>query len=1022
MNNKSETTAEQKKAKKDVSLSRRELLIGAAATAATFSLSQSTEASESKQQNWLSPRSLQQGDKKQARTILSVCLSCNSRCGVKATVEGGVLKEISGNPYHPYNHMVTPEEYSTPIEQALSKPSPVCGKAHDCTGSVYDPYRITQPLKRCGSRGEGKFEPINWDQLIQEVCEGGKLFTHLGEKRHVPGLAELASDEPVAADAPELGSVRNSFVFMTGRLQTGRKAIINRFVKDAMGSINRVGHTDICGIGFRMGNFAMSEKKQWEFKANPWESEYILVFGANIYEALQPGINTYGAAIAKRLADGKLQVVIVDPRAQNASVHANDWLPVKPGQDGALAMGMLRWIIDNNAFNREYLEAPCPSAAEKIDHCCYANATHLVIVAPDSERHHTFLRQKDIASTGSKNKDECYMVFDPVTKQPVPFDSLDSAVLERELSVTLRDGEKVLVKTSFQLLREAVMVNTMEEYAGFCGIPAEKITRTARAFSSHGTKAAVCQYHGAGNYPGGTYAAYAVSLLNVMTGSIEVRSGYLSSGGKAVAWNKGVYDLKTFPGRRKASGTPISRAKTVYEKSSEYQFKKEQTGTGYPAQRPWFSFTKGGLSVETMNGIDAAYPYQCKVLFHYFYNPVYSTPGGYRYKKTLADTQRVPLYVSIDTTVNESNIFADYIVPDVTWAEGHYGWIHPHAPACRFTALRTPIIEPLTGRNKEGNPFCLETFLIDLALRMNLAGFGENVIKDNSGKLYPLLKAEDFYLRGFVNIVANAKLPDASISEQQFVEDNYPVAKFKNILPEAQWKPLCHALARGGIFPPYQDQFLGERFNRGIKRAVLFNEEMAAARNSLTGQRYSGTVFYQPPADSTGEALEVQDRDFPFQIVTHKMNVHTQSRTINHRAALEIFPENHIVMHLDDARTIGIKDGGQVQLISRSMPQGITGKVRTTKNIRTGCLAISFHYGHIYHGASQIEVRNGESVFLGGSKVISGNFLIPDPRRGKGLNSNDVSRLDHHLDNLPLIDIQAGIPDFSSTRVRVIPA
>lgn len=1012
---KSRKERKQKSALEGVKLSRRELLTATAATATGLLITDTIKAAETETKS-----KRQANTDNDTRRVMSVCLACNARCGVRALVKDGKLQEISGNPFHPYNSLGNPLPYTAPLKEGLEKPNPVCGKAHDAICAVYDPYRILKPLKRAGKRGEGKFEPIEWDQLIREIAEGGKLFAHLGEDRKLPGLKDLDSDAPIDPNAPELGPVRNGFIFMTGRLQTGRKAIIDRFVKNAMGSINRIGHTDICGIGFRMGNFALTEQKQVEIKADPWEAEYILVFGANIYEALQPGINTYGAAMAKRHAQGKLKFVIVDPRAQNASVHADDWLPVKPGQDGALAMGMLRWIIENRAYNRRYLEAPSPAAAEKLGHGCYANATHLVIIDPEDPRHHTFLRQKDLMPKGQEKPDNRFMVIHK-EKGVVPYDSVESAMLDNDTTVTLATGKQVRVKTAFGLLRQEVMSHSMEEYASLCGIPAEKIASTAKDFTSHGEKAAVCQYHGAGNYAGGTYAAYAVALLSIMTGSIEMRGGYLTSGGKFAAWSKGIYDLKNFPGKRKPGGVRISREKAVYEKSSEYRMKKAKTGSGYPARRPWFAFTKGGLSVESMNGIDTGYPYGCKILFHYFYNPVFSTPGGSRYRQTLADPQKVPLYVSIDTTINESNIFADYIVPDLSWAEGHYGWIHPHAPTCRFTALRTPLIEPLTGMTADRRPYCLETFFIDLATHIGLPGFGEQAIPDKNGTVLPMKRAEDFYLRGFANIAFNAGLPAADPDEQAFVEENYPVARFREILSEDEWKRVCKALARGGIFARNQDQFKGKMFKRGVKRVVLFNEQMAQARNSLTGERYSGTVRYQAPTDSSGRIIAETDSEYPFQIITYKMNVHTQSRTVNHPAAMQIFPENHVIIHEEDASRLGIKDGQQVRVVSRSSSKGIVGRVKVSRLIRKGCTAISFHYGHTCHGAGQIEIKNGSSVFLGGSKVVSGNTLIPDPKRGKGLNFNEIARLDHSLDGLPLVDVQAGIPDFSSTRVRILP-
>lgn len=954
------------------------------------------------------------------QVVHSVCLGCNARCGNRSVVKNGRLETYSGNPYHPYNHLGDPVDYATPVAETLALPSPVCAKAHDAPNYVYNPYRILKPLKRMGPRGSGRFEPIEWERLIEEIAGGGRLFAHLGEERHIAGLKELDSDEPIDPAAPELGPKRNGFVFMTGRLQAGRKQIIDRFVKDAMGSKNRIGHTDICGLGFRMGNFALTDKEQWELKADPWGAEYILVFGANIYEALQPGVNTYGAAVAGRSSEGKVKFVIVDPRAQHASVHAEDWIAVKPGQDGALAMGLIRWLLENDRYNKAYLVAPNPAAALQKGHVCYSNATHLVIDDATHPRDRKFLRIADLDPAAALESGRAWVILSAADHSPVAFDQVGEALLDEAVTVRGAGGVGIKVKTAFRLMREGVMAHDLDQYAELAGVPKAQIEKTARDFSAHGTRAAVCQYHGAGNYVSGTYAAYAVAMLNALIGSVEAKGGFMSAGGAAASWKKGCYDLRNFPGRRRPAGVAISREKAVYEKSTEYRRKVKETGSGYPARRPWFAFTKGGLSVETLSGIDQRYPYRCRVLFHYFYNPVYSTPGGYRYKETLKDHDKVPLYVSIDTNVNESNIFADYIVPDVTYAEGHYGWLNPHAPALRFTGIRTPCIEPLTGKTADNRCFCLETFLIDLAEKMALPGFGANAIPGRNGRLHPLHRAEDFYLRGFANIAWQAKVPPAAPAEIAFVEKNYPVARFKDILPSREWRTTCYTLARGGVFGKYEEVFAGGRFKYAVKRVLLYNEDLAAARNSLTGEFFPGTLTYIPPMDSAGEIIAAKDRDYPFAVITHKMNVHAQSRTISHLWAMEIFPENFVVMNAADAGRYGLKDGDQVRLISRSNSKGITGRLRLTKLIRGGCISVSNHYGHAQHGASSLTVKNGAEVFMGGRQVMDKDELIADPRRGTGLNTNMISRLDENLANTPLVDLTGGIPDFSSTRVKIV--
>lgn len=1003
---------------------RRTFLKGAvAATAGIAALGGKLPKADAKN-DWKNPRELQKAALSQldegVRITHSVCLGCNARCGNRIVVKDGILESISGNPYNPYNTMGDPIEYTTPVSKTLGLPSPVCGKAIDAPNYVYNPYRLLKPLKRAGKRGEGKFEPIEWDQLIREIADGGKLFEHIGEEHNIEGLKALDSDEPIDPSDSGFGPKRNGFILVTGRLQTGRKELIDRFVKSSMGSINRIGHTDICGLGFRMGNFAFTDKKEVELKADPWEAEYILVFGANIYEALQPGINTYGAAVAKRSSEGKIKFAIVDPRAQNASTHAEDWVPIKPGQDGAFAMGMMRWLIENEAYDKEFLMAPNLDAASAKEYSCYVNATHLVIDDPNHPHNGKFLRLSDLVPRDDEKANETFIVLSTRDGSPVAYDRVQEAILDRATRVKDASGKEIKVKTSFRLMKEGVMEHALDDYARLADVPKKTIEKIAKDFSSYGRKAAVCQYHGAGNYVNGTYAAYAVAALNAMVGSVEGKGGYMSSGGGAAKWDQGIYDLKKFPGSRKTHGVKISREGASYEKSAEYKKKKDQTGNGYPSKRPWFKFTKGGLSVESMSGIDEKYPYQCKVLFTYFYNPVYSTPGGYRYQDTLQSIEKVPLHVSIDTGINESNLYADYIVPDVTYLEGHYGWLSPHAPALRFTGLRTPALEPLTGKTKAGLPFSLETFLIDLAKKMNLPGFGEKAIPGKDGTLYPLHRAEDFYLRGFANIAENAKVPNASIEELKFVEQNYIVSRFKDIITESEWGKTSYVLARGGFFTKYEDAFEGLKFKQGVKRVVLYNEDLATAINTISGQRFHGTLKYLPPMDSADNIIEEKDKEYSFYVITHKMNVHTQSRTNAHRWAMEIFPENFVVINENDALNLGIKSGDSVRLISRSNQTGITGKVQVSKLIRPGCVGVSFHYGHTQLGASKLQITGGEKVFLGGKNVMDGNFMIPNAKLGAGLNPNMVTRLDENLNNTPMVDLVGGIPDFSSTRVKIL--
>lgn len=223
-----------------------------------------------------------------------------------------------------------------------------------------------------------------------------------------------------------------------------------------------------------------------------------------------------------------------------------------------------------------------------------------------------------------------------------------------------------------------------------------------------------------------------------------------------------------------------------------------------------------------------------------------------------------------------------------------------------------------------------------------------------------------------------------------------------------------------GVFRKYDEGFDGDMFKYGLKHALIYNEALAGAKNSLTGQRFPGSPKYFPDLDSAGNSLQEQDKEYPFYVISYKTSLHTQSRSLWHASTMELYPENFILMNGDDAKRLKLKSGEEVRMFSRNNREGVKGKVQITQTVRPGCIAVSFHYGHTQFGGSELNVRNAEAVFLGGASVANGDRLIPDLRYRAGVNSNMLSRLDPNLSNTPLVDLVAGIPDFSNTRVKVV--
>ena len=82
----------------------------------------------------------------------SVCPhDCPSACSLEVTVEDGRLATVTGRE-HPFTQGV------------------ICGKVREYAERVHSPLRILRPLRRAGAKGEGRFEPIGWDEAIGETA------------------------------------------------------------------------------------------------------------------------------------------------------------------------------------------------------------------------------------------------------------------------------------------------------------------------------------------------------------------------------------------------------------------------------------------------------------------------------------------------------------------------------------------------------------------------------------------------------------------------------------------------------------------------------------------------------------------------------------------------------------------------------------------------------------------------------------------------------------------------------------
>jgi tetrathionate reductase subunit A len=195
------------------------------------------------------------------------------------------------------------------------------------------PYRITQPLKRVGKRGEGKWEPISYEQLISEITEGGDLFGE-GEVEGLRSIRDIKT--PLDPNNPEYGPKANQLL-VTNAGNEGRDDILKRFAFNSYGTRNFGHHGSYCSYAFRAGSGAIMNDldKFSHLKPDFNNAEFILFIGMSPAQAGNP-FKRQARQLAEARTNGKLSYTIVTPSlpAGSSSLAAgdrNNWLPIKPG-------------------------------------------------------------------------------------------------------------------------------------------------------------------------------------------------------------------------------------------------------------------------------------------------------------------------------------------------------------------------------------------------------------------------------------------------------------------------------------------------------------------------------------------------------------------------------------------------------------------------------------------------------------------------------------------------------------------
>ncbi|OXJ14058.1 molybdopterin oxidoreductase family protein [Burkholderia sp. AU6039] len=620
----------------------------------------------------------------QAEIKTTTCYMCACRCGIRVHLRDGEVRYIDGNPAHPLNQGV------------------ICAKGSSGIMKQYSPARLTQPLMRKpgAERGDAQFEPVSWEVAFDVL-----------EKR----LAHLRATDP------------KRFALFTGRDQM--QALTGLFAKQ-FGTPNYAAHGGFCSANMAAGMIYTIGGSFWEFGGPDLDNAKLFFM---IGTAEDHHSNPLKIALGKfKRAGGRF--IAINPVRTGYAAIADEWIPIRPGTDGALFMALMHELIARDAFDLEFVSR-------------FTNAAELVDQRDGADTFGLFVRDAgapEVNALYPQNR----MWWDTKTNRAV-LHHTEGAEPALDGRYTLDDGTPVA--PSFTLLREQVAECTPEWAADITGIAADTIRRLAREMetvardhaialpvrwtdswgkeheSVKGVPIAFHAMRGLAAHSNGFQTIRALAVLMSLLGTIDRPGGFR---------HKAPYPRAVPPSAKPPNdpaqikpNTPLATGPLGWPAGPEDLFVHPD---GTPARLDkafsWeYPLAVHGLMHSVITNAWRGDPYPIDTLLIFMANMAWnSSMNTTEVRKMLVDKRddgeyRIPFLVVCDAFASEMTAFADLILPDTTYLERHDVMSVLDRPISEFDgpvdSVRVPVVPP-TGECK---PF--QEVLIELASRLKFPAF-----------------------------------------------------------------------------------------------------------------------------------------------------------------------------------------------------------------------------------------------------------------------------------------------------------
>ncbi len=274
--------------------------------------------------------SAQEKFSKKGEWIYSNCNMCGGQSGIKVKVVNGRAVKIEGmaNPNNIANISTNYESAAGELAALYhdkDSAGRLCSKGNAGLRSLYDPDRLKTPMMRVGERGSGKWKAISWNEAIKQVAEN---LQKIKDKYGAESLIWFSEDHSFT-------HIQQDFCKMYG-------------------TPNYHNHSNLCDVA-RKASFKLlmgNERPLADFE----DASYALIFGWNLLGATKwihlPGIWNRGRAKGAKM-------VYVDPFCNQTGAKADEWVPIRPGTDGAMALAIGHVLIRKDLINRPFIDEWC---------------------------------------------------------------------------------------------------------------------------------------------------------------------------------------------------------------------------------------------------------------------------------------------------------------------------------------------------------------------------------------------------------------------------------------------------------------------------------------------------------------------------------------------------------------------------------------------------------------------------------------------------------------------------------------